>query len=61
MYSEQARLNLKTNEQLLVMIDKRMTQIENEMVQLHKRSRDYHNLNSQLTLLWAYKILLIEG
>lgn len=42
------------------MINARMTAIENEMAQLHKRSRDWHDLNSQLTLLWSYKIMIIE-
>ena len=60
-YDEQARDNLKNKAALLTIINLRMIEINNEMAQLHKRSEEWQALNTNLSILYAYKITLIEG
>lgn len=60
-YDEQARVNLKNKVVLLQIINQRMIEINNEMAQCHNRSDEWLQLNTNLSLLWAYKITLIEG
>jgi hypothetical protein len=60
-YDEQARSNIRNKTVLLQIITLRMVEINNEMAQCHKRSDEWQQLNTNLSLLWAYKITLIEG
>ena len=60
-YDEQARVNLKNKTALLQIINLRIVEITNEMAKCHKRSDKWQQLNTNLSLLWAYKISLIEG